>query len=680
MEVFPDTPERKPTGKGTTSVPKPCSLQSRFILMEAATVLLALFLMSGALILSVLIRSQFSSGVEGLHQQIALHSKIHEAFDGTVLAFWRYHDSNDPALLQQYRNYSSELRLFVKQNTESSITDADQQDAKNLMQLETAILSLTDRAVAEPPGKPASEVVLAKLPVQELAIRKALSLTGQAQFERLRSATDRLALYTRVLRAVLLVLGLFPVLVMLWFRHSHQLHIWDPLDRLHRMVLEVKRGNLDVQGTVPLNVELGSVTTAFLTMSAELRDMRASLEDKVRQRAMQLEAAQKDLLRAAKLASLGQLVSGVAHEINNPLTSILGFSEIILANNKLSDTVSNQVRTMRDEALRLKHLVANLSQFARRTPQQLHRLDLRSIPDRLLELRSYQLAANNIRLEYRRAEKPIWVKGDYDALLQVILQLTLNAEHAIRDHRQSGEICLQCEISGAYGLLSIADNGCGMNEEMRDHIFDPFFTTRPSRHVIGLGLSVCHGIIEQHGGEIAVESELNKGTTFRIRVPLAINESQSEANLDSAKSAPAVCKTSEENGHREFSTASSGSVRVLAIDDEADILSLVVEALSSANGKVVTLQDSDQLEMALHQGPFDAVLCDLKMPGRDGLAVLRELRKKQPGLAQKFVLMTGNLADADRAATELEGVPILAKPFTLARLRELLNHVRDGAG
>ncbi len=645
--------------------------------MEAATVLLALFLMSGALVLSVLIRSQFSSGVEDLHQQIALHSKIHEAFDGTVLAFWRYYDSKDPALLQQYGNYSIELRQFVKQNTETSITDADQQDAKNLAQLETAILSSTDRLVAAPPGKLANEAALAEIPVRELAVRKALSATAQAQFDRLQSATDRLAVYTRVLRAVLLVLGLFPVVVMIWFRHSHQLHIWDPLDRLHRMVLEVKRGNLDVQGTVPSNVELGSVTAAFLTMSAELRDMRTSLEEKARQRAMQLEAAQKDLLRAAKLASLGQLVSGVAHEINNPLTSILGFSEIVLANDKLSDTVRNQVRTMRDEALRLKHLVANLCQFARRTPQQLHRLDLRSIPDRLLELRSYQLAANNIRQEYCRAEKPIWIKGDYDALLQVMLQLTLNAEHAIRDHRESGEISLHCEVSGAYGLLSVADNGCGMNEEMRDHIFDPFFTTRPSRHVTGLGLSVCHGIIEQHGGEIAVESELNKGTAFRICVPLAINESQIETNLNAAKLAPAPCKTREENEHPGFSMASADSVRVLAIDDEADILSFVVQALSFANGRVITLQDSNQLEMALHQGPFDAVLCDLKMPGRDGLAVLHELRKHQPDLAQRFVLMTGNLADADRAATELEGVPILAKPFTLARLRELLNHVRD---
>lgn len=632
--------------------------------------LVALLLMAGALILSVLIRSQFSSGVKDLQRQIALHSKIHEAFDGTVLGFWRYYGSNDPSLLQQYRNYSTELRELAKQNIEIA-ADADQQDARNLTQLEAAILKLTDQVVAEPSGGSAKQAMLADIPDRELAVRDALSATARAQFAQLRRATDRLATYTRILRGVLLALGIFPVLVMLWFRRAHRLHIWEPLEHLHQLVLDVKRGNLDISGTVPVTIELGSVTSAFLKMAAELRDMRASLEEKVHQRAMQLEAAQKDLLRAAKLASLGQLVSGVAHEINNPLTSILGFSEVVLADGKLTDPARNQVRTMRDEALRLKHLVANLSQFAVRTPQQLHRLDLRTVFDRLLELRSYQLAANNIRLKYRRAEKPVWIKGDHDALLEMILQLVLNAEQAIRQSAESGEIRLVCEASPEHAVISVADSGCGMSNEMCESAFDPFFTTRPSCRVAGLGLSVCHGIVEQHGGQITVESELNVGTTFRIRLPLAIKEPKS--NKKSGKPA----ENTGADSRQQLRDSPTDSDRILAIDDEADILSLVTEALSSPRGKVVTLQDSTQLENALQQGPFDAVLCDLKMPGRDGLSVLRELRKQQPELAGRFVLMTGNLADADRAANELKGVPILAKPFTLSRLREVVATVRE---
>lgn len=673
MEVSPSMSGPGTGGNRSFPAPKPRSIQSRFILMEAATVFLALFLMVGALGLSVLIDSQFASGVRGLHQQIALYSKIHETFDGTLLSFWRCYSSSDPGLLQQYKDYSNELRQLAQQSIRTAATSADRQDAKSATQLEIATLALTDQVVSHAQVEKANQKTLEEIPERELTVRRALSATEQEQFDRLRRATDRLSAYNRLLWGLLLALGLFPVLVMLWFRRAHRQHVWDPLENLHRMVLEVKRGNLDVKGAAPATVELGSVTTAFLTMAAELRDMRNSLEEKVRQRAMQAEAAQKDLLRAAKLASLGQLVSGVAHEINNPLTSILGFSEIALANDEISEAVRKQLRTMRDEALRLKHLVANLSQFARRSPQQLHRLDLRTVPDRLLELRSYQLAANNIRLDYRRADRPVWIQGDGDALLQVMLQLVLNAEHAIRDGRGSGHILLTCKTFGAHAEISVADDGCGMSAEMREHIFDPFFTTRPSRHVTGLGLSVCHGIVEQHGGQIVVESELNSGTVVRTRLPLAVKK---------LKDGPEPA-----GGERKLDVAGqvlpahpTGCDRILAIDDEADILGLMVEALSSTRGKVVTLQDATQLEIALKEGPFDAVLCDLKMPGQDGLSVLRELRNRQPELARRFVLMTGNLADADRAAAELEGVPILAKPFTLSRLREILQQLPARTG
>ncbi len=673
MEVFPPASEPSSREIATFSVAKPRSMQSRFILMEGATVLLALLLMVGALILSALIRSQFSSGVEGLRQQIALHSRIHTAFDGTVLAFWRYHGSSDPHLLADYRDSSVELRALTKQDLDTSLAEAGQQQAENLTELENAFLDLTDHVIVEPRDQKEDEVEVDEILKHELAVRSVFRATAETQFENLHQATDRAALYTQVLRIVLLALGLFPVVVMIWFRRAHVLHIWTPLERLHGMVLEVKRGNLDVRGSVPTTVELGSVITAFLAMASELREIRDSLEEKVRQRAAQLEAAHKDLLRAAKLASLGQLISGVAHEINNPLTSILGFSEIVLANEGLETPVRTQVRTIRDEALRLKHLVANLSQLSRRAPQQAHRLDLRTVPDRLLELRTYQLAANNIRVDYRRAEKPVWIKGDHDALLQLILQLVLNAEHAIRDEREAGEIRLTCEALDGHALISVQDNGCGMAPEMHEHVFDPFFTTRPSRRGTGLGLSICHGIVEQHGGEVAVESEVGRGTTFRIRLPLLPSkELGAHPKADNGRADLPEADSVADSG---IDLSSTPSRRFLVIDDELGILSLVAEVLGNTGAKVVTLQDSTRLDSVLSEGTFDAVLCDLKMPGRDGLSVLRTLREKYPNLARRFLLMTGNLADSDKAAVELEGIPVLPKPFALAQLLEMLEQI-----
>ena len=149
-------------------------------------------------------------------------------------------------------------------------------------------------------------------------------------------------------------------------------------------------------------------------MAGTLREMRDSLEQKVRERTAKLETTQRELAQAAKLSSLGQLVSGVAHEINNPLTSILGFSELALARPELDAQLRAQLQTIREEAIRLRTLVANLNAFARRGPHHTTRLDLRALLDRLAELRRYQLGANNITLHYDRPAKPVWVEGDPD--------------------------------------------------------------------------------------------------------------------------------------------------------------------------------------------------------------------------------------------------------------------------
>ena len=496
-----------------------------------------------------------------------------------------------------------------------------------------------------------------------------IALAIGLRFSKLENDAQSVALYSRILESVVAALGLFPVAVMVWFSRAHQRHIWKPLEALHVMVLSVREGNLDIRGDVPSTVELGSVTSAFLTMAAELREMRDSLEEKVRVRANQLEAANKDLLRAAKLASLGQLVSGVAHEINNPLTSILGFSEIACSHSNLPAPLRRQIQTIHDEALRLKHLVANLSQFGRRTPQQLHRIDLRVIPDRLLELRSYQLAANNISVSYDRPATAIWIMGDRDALLQLMLQLVLNAEQAIRQSGEQGKIRIACEANDTHALLSVADTGRGMDAETRERIFDPFFTAQGSHSATGLGLSISHAIVAQHGGEVSVESQPGRGTTLQIQLPLASAEDASPASMPAEEPA-ALARLAG------VSIRAASRQRFLVIDDEPEILNLVGETLRKTGAEVVTVQDPAKIGPELARGDFDGVLCDLKMPGQDGLSILRTLREQYPDLARRFVLMTGNLADADKAASDLQGVPILPKPFSLQRLSAMVAGLR----
>lgn len=650
-------------------------MQSRFILMEGATISLALLLVAAALGMSAAIRSQFSSGVQALHQQIVLHTQLHDAFDSSVLNFWRYYGSNNASLLAEYRASDRELRSLTKQSADSAPSGAQRDEVADLAANEEDFFDLADHLLAGQQIEAVDEPQFDEVAKRELRIRNVFREIEQRQFHNLDVETSRLAEYTDWLRVFLLLLGAFPLFVMLWFRHAHGREIWAPLEQLHAMVMEVKHGNLEVKGRVPKNIELGSLTTAFLAMASELRDMRDSLEEKVRQRAVQLEAAHSDLLRAAKLASLGQLVSGVAHEINNPLTSILGFTEVVLGRSGLEPAVRTQLQTVRDEALRLKTLVGNLSRMSRRHPEQLHRMDLRTVPARMLALRSYQLAANNIRVQYTPARAAIFVKGDVDLLLQAMLQLVLNAEQSIRESRARGEIQLKCDVWDGRARITVEDNGCGIPPEVRDHIFDPFFTSRPMWQGTGLGLSICHSVVEQHDGKIDVESEVGRGATIRVLLPLASTEDSGTEHDDPDLRA---LEPVEPVATGERSTLATPAGRLLVIDDEIEILNLVSVVLAKTGATVVVLQDPTRLDSILNSAskdPFDAVLCDLKMPGQDGLAVLRILRLKQPALARKFLLMTGNLADADKAQVELEGVRILPKPFTLVNLRAMIGEI-----
>ena len=637
--------------------------------MEGATVSLALLLMSAALGMSAAIRSQFSSGVQALHQQIVLHTHMHDAFDSSVLNFWRYYGSHNASLLAEYRSANRRLRALTKQSADSAPSGAPRHEVAELAANEEDFFDLTDHLLAGQQIETVDEPQFDEVANRELRVRNIFRAIEQRQFHGLDVETLKLAEYTNWLRAFLLMLGAFPLFAMLWFGHAHRREIWAPLEQLHGMVTEVKHGNLDVKGEVPKNVELGSLTAAFLAMASELRDIRDSLEEKVRQRALQLEAAHNDLLRAAKLASLGQLVSGVAHEINNPLTSILGFTEVVLGRPGLEPAVRTQLQTVREEALRLKALVGNLSRMSRHHPEQLHRMDLRTVPARMLELRSYQLAANNIRVQYTPARAPIFVKGDAELLLQAMLQLILNAEQSIRESLQKGEIQLKCDVWDGRARITIEDNGCGIPPEIREHIFDPFFTSRPTWQGTGLGLSICHSVVEQHDGKIDVESEVGRGTTIRVLLPLASTDTPSLPTQEPIEPTATGQELALVGPARRF----------LVIDDETEILNLVSVVLAKTGATVVVLQDSTRLDSILNsiskRDTFDAVLCDLKMPGQDGLAILRTLRERQPDLARKFLLMTGNLADADKARIELEGVRILPKPFTLVHLRAVIGEI-----
>lgn len=230
-------------------------------------------------------------------------------------------------------------------------------------------------------------------------------------------------------------------------------------------------------------------------------------------------AMQEQLYHTAALASIGELAAGVAHEVNNPLTSILGFSELLLAAD-LPEEAKKQLTIIQGNAQRAAKVVRNLLTFARRHPPEKRALNLNEVIQHELEMRSYQLRVSNIQVITELAPGLPSVMADLQQFEQVFLNIITNAEQAMREAHGGGTLTVKSEVRGDKIRLSLADDGPGILRENLNRIFDPFFTTKGPGKGTGLGLSICHGIVTEHGGRIYAESEVGKGATFFVELPL----------------------------------------------------------------------------------------------------------------------------------------------------------------
>jgi two-component system, NtrC family, sensor kinase len=226
------------------------------------------------------------------------------------------------------------------------------------------------------------------------------------------------------------------------------------------------------------------------------------------------------LVHAEKMAAVGQLVSGVAHEVNNPLTAILGFADLLLENPDLPPTALKDLRVILQEAQRTKQIVQNLLSFARQMPPQRKSLQLNSILQRTIHLRSYDFISHGIQVIEHLDESLPQVVGDSHQLQQVFLNVVNNAYDAVRDTGRSARIEIASAVSGPFVEISFRDNGTGISDP--EKIFDPFFTTKDVGKGTGLGLSICYGIVREHGGEILCHNNQDsEGATFTVRLPIA---------------------------------------------------------------------------------------------------------------------------------------------------------------
>jgi two-component system NtrC family sensor kinase len=393
-------------------------------------------------------------------------------------------------------------------------------------------------------------------------------------------------------------------------------------------------------------------TSAGLRLEALVRDVseRKRMDDQSRDLYQQL-------LQAEKMAALGQTISGVAHELNNPLATILSWAER-LAEKSLDQNVRRGVDVIHGEADRAARIVRNLLTFARKRQSTRAMIDVNEVVTETLALRAYEQRLTNIDVMTALASGLPQVFADRHQIQQVLLNLVINAEQAMVSAHGRGALVIRTWHDHERDAVSleVSDDGPGVPEEARSKIFDPFFTTKEVGEGTGLGLTVAYAIVQEHGGGIRVETPA-RGASFVVELPVT-GERATPRPRAGAPSMEAVKGAS-----------------VLLVEDEHALASAVSEALTDAGLYVDHAGDGEEALARVRQKTYDVVICDLKMPRVDGMTLYRAIAAATPALARRVIFVTGDVAgtDAERFLEDT-GCRWLAKPF---RLGDLLRAVRE---
>ncbi len=396
--------------------------------------------------------------------------------------------------------------------------------------------------------------------------------------------------------------------------------------------------------------------SATLRVEAIMRDVteRKKLQDHARDVYHQLSQAEK-------LAALGQTMSGVAHELNNPLATILACAER-LTSHRLDDITRRDLDAIHNAAERAARIVRNLQTFVRKRHTTRITVDLNQVVRETLALRAYEQRAANVRIVEALAAglPPVFV--DPHQIQQIVLNLVINAEQAMLDAHGRGTLVLRSwqDPERDAVVLEVRDDGPGVPEEVRTKVFDPFFTTKVVGKGTGLGLTVAYAIAQEHGGRISVESS-GGGASFFLELPV------SGATVRVPEAAPAEPLPEVPRG-----------TRALVIEDEPALGDAVAAALADEGFRPDRAEDGGEALRKVRECHYDVIICDLKMPRVDGMTFFREVSAKMPHIAKRLIFVTGDVAgtEAERFLEE-SGCRWIPKPF---RLRDLVRIARETLG
>ncbi|MGV8118144.1 MAG: ATP-binding protein [Candidatus Xenobiia bacterium LiM19] len=405
-----------------------------------------------------------------------------------------------------------------------------------------------------------------------------------------------------------------------------------------------------------------SISPSIISENESSVDLLAIVADMTR-----IKEMNQQLFQAEKLSSIGKMISGIAHEINNPLTGIIGFSEILLAHSSLPENTRENLMLIYNESVRARKIVNDLLIFARRHSPEKKICAINDILADVISLTSCELERKCIKIDiYYERKIPLLVFGDRHQLHQVFMNIVNNAIDALLEMEGERRVRVRTDWVKNRVRVVIADNGHGMDQKTLDRIFDPFFTTKNAGEGTGLGLSISYGIVKEHRGKIYVKSTPGNGTRFSIELPLAGKENAGACN-EAVAAGSDECVEEKES----LSDRLEGK-RVLVVDDEEIIRRLLSSFLKKSGIVVETAENGLEGLNKIRVGEYDLILSDFAMPEVDGKRIFEELSRTAPHLISRLVFMSGDVRDKARDFFEKNNVECLQKPFELAMLTELL--------
>ncbi len=642
------------TGTSPTARSRPLSISIQLSLLFLVTFLLILVYTIHRTDKFAEATAKSEQGTKRLQQTLRLQEEIRQEIEEMLQDLLLQLERPDPTYLGRLRQ--AQQRLGELQ-TEYLKLDIDRQERMSVERIRnySAELGLLSLQVFERLREGDREEVAGRIPlVQSMANAVEIEFATLSRLHLQKVEQSQAILQEVVIGGYIAIYAFAAALIfclgalLLLLRRR----VFQPMKSIAALFDEIRNGNFAARAEVGRLDEMGRIARDVNRMTESLEASYSQMEHTIEERTRQLRDMQEQFVQAAKMSSLGELVSGVAHELNNPLTSIMGFSELArmeLSSGKCGPEEIMMLEAVNSEAARCRDIVAGLLQFARREGPITEELRINEIVEKVLRIRERELAVRNISVVRKYDHADPVVLADPNKMQQVVLNLINNAGDAILEKGEQGRIEVSTKAVDGRVVLQVQDTGIGISEP--DRVFDPFYTTKEIGKGTGLGLSICYGIVQEHSGEIRAENWA-EGARFIVSLPAAPPAAEVE-EPSSARQEAAILDT-------------RAASRVLVVDDEEPLLKLQTAFLARMGCESIALTTGAAAQHYLETNLVDVIISDVRMPGKvNGMQLYEWVKQRSPDLAGRFIFISGDMAGmlAGSSSTDLP-VPRIRKPFT----------------